>query len=69
MLKKKQRFQSARHNFFTEEINKAALSWNNDKKVESIDLTEPHVYGMSKDLVREKEKVKCNNIIKWYKNY
>ena len=37
--------------------------------MESINLTEPHAYGMSKDLVREKEKIKCNNIIEWYKNY
>ena len=64
ILKKKRRFKSARHSFFTEEISKAALSSNNDKRMESIDLTEPHVYGMSKDLVREKEKIKCNNIIK-----
>ena len=63
ILKKKQRFKSARHNFFTEEISKATLSSNNDKRMESINLTEPHAYGMSKDLVREKEKIKCNNII------
>ena len=32
----------------------------------SIDLLE--TYGTSKDLVSEKEVIKCNNIIKRYKN-
>ena len=26
-----------------------------------------HGYGTGKDLVSEKEEIKCNNIIKWYK--
>ena len=33
----------------------------------SIDLIETYANGMSKDLVSEKEKVKCKNIIKQYK--
>ena len=32
--------------------------------MQSIDLTETYVYGMSKDLVSEKEEIKYNNIIK-----
>ena len=32
ILKTKQRFKSERHNVFTEEINKIALSSNDDKK-------------------------------------
>ena len=36
--------------------------------MQSIDSIETHAYGMSKDLVSEKEVVKCNNIIKKYKN-
>ena len=33
-----------------------------------IDLIEAYAYGTSKeDLVSEKEEIKCNNIIKWYK--
>ena len=33
----------------------------------SINSTETYAYGMSKDLVSEKEEIKCNNIIKPYK--
>ena len=33
-----------------------------------IDSTETYTYGTSKDLVNEKEEIKCKNIIKRYKN-
>ena len=33
--------------------------------MQSNDSIEKHGYGTSKDLVSEKEQVKCNNIIKW----
>ena len=36
--------------------------------MQSIGLIETYAYGTSKDLVSEKEKIKRNNIIKWYKN-
>ena len=68
ILKTQQRFKSERYNVFTEEVNKVALSSNDDKRMQSIDLIETYSYGMSKDLVSEKDKVKCNNIIKQYKN-
>ena len=32
--------------------------------MQSIDLIEIYGYGMSKELVSEKEETKCNNIIK-----
>ena len=68
ILNKQQRFKSERHNIFTEEINKIALSSNDDKRMQSVDSIETYAYGMRKDLVIEKEEVKCNNIIKQYKN-
>ena len=37
--------------------------------MEWIDLIETYAYGTSKDLVREKEKIKCDNIIKRYKKW
>ena len=38
--KTQQRSKSERHNVFTEEINKIALSSNDDKRVQSIDWIE-----------------------------
>ena len=50
--------------YFTEEIDKIVLSLNDHKLMQSIDLMEAYAYGMSKDLLSEKEVIKCNNIIK-----
>ena len=36
ILKTKQRFKGERHNVFTEEINKIALSPNNDKRIQQL---------------------------------
>ena len=55
ILKTKQRFKSEMHNVFTEEINKIALSSNDNKIMQSIDLIETHAYGTNKDLVSENE--------------
>ena len=54
-------------NVFTEEINKIALSSRDDKRMQSFDSIETYTYGMSRDLVSEKEEIKCRNIIKRYK--
>ena len=53
---------------FAEEGNKIALTSNDDKKMQSIDLIETYVYGTSEDLVSDKKEIKCNNTIKWYKS-
>ena len=66
--KTQQRFKSERHNVFTEEVNKIALSSSDDKRMQSIDSIETCDYGMNKNLVCKKEEIKCNNIIKQYKN-
>ena len=52
ILKTQQRFKSEKHNVFTGEINKIALSSNDNKKVQSIDSIETFAYGTRKDLVR-----------------
>ena len=49
ILKIPERFKSERHNVFTEEINKIALSLNDDKRMQSIDSVETYGYGTSKD--------------------
>ena len=36
--------------------------------MQSIDSIEAYAHGASKDLVSKKEEIKCNNIIKQYKN-
>ena len=36
--------------------------------MQSVVLIEAYAYGTSKDLVSEKEEIKCNNIIKQYKD-
>ena len=53
-----------RYNVFTEETDKIALSSNDDKRMQSIDLIETYVYGTSKHLGSHKEKIKCSNTIK-----
>ena len=35
--------------------------------MQSIDSIETYVFGTSKYLVRDKEEIKCNNLIKRYK--
>ena len=68
ILKAQQRLKRERHNVFTEEINKIALSSNDDKRMQSIDSIETYGYGTSKDLESKKEEIECNNLIKQYKN-
>ena len=67
ILKTQQIFKSERHNVFIEEISKIVLSSNEEKRMQSIDFMETYAYGMSKDLISEKEEIKCNSIIKGYK--
>ena len=38
----------------TEEINKIALSSDDDKRIQYIDSIETHAYGTSKDLVKRR---------------
>ena len=64
ILETQQRFKRERHNVFTEEIYKIALSSNDDQGMQSIDSIETYAYGTSKDLVSAKEEIKCNNILK-----
>ena len=50
------RFKSGRHNVFIEEINKIALSSDDDKRMQPIDSKETYPYGTSKDLASEKKR-------------
>ena len=63
ILKTPKRLNSERNNDFTEEINKIALSSKDDKRMQPIDSIETYAHGTSKDLVSEKEEIKCSNAI------
>ena len=47
VLKSQQRFKSGRHDVYTEEINKIALSSNDDKRLQSFDRIISYPYGTS----------------------
>ena len=55
ILKTQQRFKRERHNVFTEEINKNALTSNDDHA--TIDSIETYPYGTRKDVVSEREEM------------
>ena len=55
-------------NVFTEVINMIAVSRNDDKTMQSIDLMEAYAFGTSKDLIWKREKTKRDNIIGQYEN-
>ena len=45
ILKSQQRFKSDHHNVYTEEINKIALSSNDDKRLQTFDRITTYLYG------------------------
>ena len=47
ILKSQQRFKSEAHNVYTKEINKTALSSNDDKRLQTFDRTTSYPYGTS----------------------
>ena len=58
ILKVQQKIKSKKHNVFTEEVNKIALSANDDKKIQSLESIETNAYGTRKELLCEKEEIK-----------
>ena len=62
--KRQKRFKSEKHNVFTEETNRIALSSTDDKRMQLTDSIKTYAYGINKNLVCKKEEVKCSNIIK-----
>ena len=68
ILKSQERFKNEKNIIFTKQINKIAFSSNDDKRMQSIDSTETNAYETNKDLVSQKEMIKCNDIIKQYRN-
>ena len=55
VLKSQQRFNSERHDIYTKEINKIALSSNDDKRLQTFDRTTSYPYRSSAGKVDKKE--------------
>ena len=55
ILKSQQRFKSYNHNVYTEEVNKIALSSNDDKRLQTFDGITPYPYGTNAFKVCESE--------------
>ena len=55
ILKSQQRFNSEYHNVCTEQINKTALSSNDDKRLQKCDQTTTYPYGRKLFKVCENE--------------
>ena len=47
ILKSQQRFMSEKHDVYSEEVNKIALSGNNDKRLQTFDRITSYPYGTS----------------------
>ena len=55
ILKSQQRFKSDHHNVYTEEVNKIALSSNDDKRLQTFDRVTTYPYGTNAFKVCESE--------------
>ena len=55
ILKSQQRFKSDHHKVYTEEVNKIALSSDDDKRLQTFDSIETYWYGTNGFTVCESE--------------
>ena len=55
IIKSQQRFKSDHHNVHTEEVNKIALSSNDDKRLQTFDGITTYLYSSNAFKVRESE--------------
>ena len=55
ILKSQQKFKSDHHKVYTEEVNKIALSSNDDKRLQTFDGIETYPYGTNAFKVCESE--------------
>ena len=62
ILKPQQRFKSERHNVYTEEVNKIALSSNDDKRLQTFDRITSYLYGASAGKICKTELLSKGNI-------
>ena len=55
ILKSQQRFKSDHHKVYTEEVNKIALSSDDDKRLQTFDRVTTYPYGTNEFKLREDE--------------
>ena len=55
LIKLQQRFRSDHHKVYTEEVNKIALSSNDDKRIQTFDKITTYPYGTNTFMVCESE--------------
>ena len=63
ILKSQQRFKSDHHKVYTEEINKIALSSNDDKRLQTSDRIKTYPYGTNVFKVCESEMLIVKRLI------
>ena len=52
ILKSQQRFKSDHHKVYTEEVNKIALSSDDDKRLQTFDAIETYPYGTTNEMLK-----------------
>ena len=62
ILRSQQRFRSDHHRVYTEEVNKIALSSNDDKRLQTYDKITTYPYGTPAIKVCESEMLSKNNL-------
>ena len=62
ILKSKQIFKSDHHNVYTEEINKIALTSNDDKRLQTYDRITTYPYGTNAFKVCENEMLEVKDL-------
>ena len=62
ILKSQQRFKSDHHKVYTKEVNKIALSSNDDKKLQTFNVIEIYPYGTNAFKVCENEVIMVRDL-------
>ena len=62
ILKSQQRFKSDHHKVYTKEVNKIALSSNDDKKLQTFNVIEIYPYGTNAFKVCENEMIMVRDL-------
>ena len=68
ILKTQQRFTSKRHNVYTKEINKIALSSNDGSRMQSIDSIETCIWDEERSSMQQR-RYQCNIVTKQHKTF